>query len=77
METLVSILEKYPNIKILSDEIYSRILYDKAQFISLLEYPQLKDRVIMLDGWSKTYAMTGWRIGYGVWPKNMLQLLNN
>ena len=36
---------------------------------ALLEYPQLKDRVIMLDGWSKTYAMTGWRIGYGVWPK--------
>ena len=69
MDELVFILEKYPNVKVLSDEIYSRILYDKAQFISLLEYPQLKDRVIILDGWSKTYAMTGWRIGYGVWPK--------
>ena len=69
MEILVSILEKHPNIKILSDEIYSRILYDNVEFISLLEYPQLKDRVIILDGWSKTYAMTGWRIGYGVWPK--------
>ena len=69
MDKLVSILEKYPYIKILSDEIYSRILYDNTEFISLLEYPQLQDRVIILDGWSKTYAMTGWRIGYGVWPK--------
>ena len=66
IDRLVSILEKYPPVKILSDEIYSRILYDNTKFISLLEYPQLKDRVIILDGWSKTYAMTGWRIGYGV-----------
>ena len=74
IEILVSILEKYPNLKILSDEIYSRILYDNAKFISLLEYPQLKDRVIILDGWSKTYAMTGWRIGYGVWPKEYAKI---
>ncbi|MDC3023957.1 pyridoxal phosphate-dependent aminotransferase [Alphaproteobacteria bacterium] len=69
LDTLVSILEKNPQVKILSDEIYSRILYDDAEFISLLEYPELRNRVIILDGWSKTYAMTGWRIGYGVWPK--------
>ncbi len=74
MEILVSILDKYPNIKILSDEIYSRILYDNTNFISLLEYPQLRDRLIVLDGWSKTYAMTGWRIGYGVWPKKYAKI---
>ena len=74
MDKLVSILEKYPYIKILSDEIYSRILYDNTEFISLLEYPQLKDRVIILDGWSKTYAMTGWRIGYGVWPTEFAKI---
>ena len=74
MEILVSILEKHPNIKILSDEIYSRILYDNTSFISLLEYPQLRDRLIILDGWSKTYAMTGWRIGYGVWPKKYVKI---
>ncbi len=74
MAILVSILEKHPNIKILSDEIYSRILYDNTSFISLLEYSQLRDRVIILDGWSKTYAMTGWRIGYGVWPKKYVKI---
>ncbi len=79
IEKLVSILEKHPDIKILSDEIYSRIHYDNTKFISFLEYPQLRDRVIVLDGWSKTYAMTGWRIGYGVWPKkysNIAEQLN-
>ena len=79
VEILVSILEKYPNIKILSDEIYSRILYDNAEFCSMLTYPSLRDRLIILDGWSKTYAMTGWRIGYGVWPSeyaNIAEQLN-
>jgi len=54
---------------VLSDEIYGEILYDGAEHTSLLGYPSLRDRVILLDGWSKTYAMTGWRLGYGVWPK--------
>ena len=53
----------------LSDEIYGEILYDGAEHVSLLAYPAIRDRVILLDGWSKTYAMTGWRLGYGVWPK--------
>ncbi len=74
MDKLVTILEKHPNIKILSDEIYSRILYDNTEFISLLEYPQIRDRLIILDGWSKTFAMTGWRIGYGVWPKKYVKV---
>src|SRR6202035_4329432 len=45
------------------------ILYDGVEHHSLLRYPELRDRVILLDGWSKTYAMTGWRLGYGVWPE--------
>ncbi len=53
----------------MSDEIYGEILYDGAEHVSLLGYPSLRDRLILLDGWSKTYAMTGWRMGYGVWPK--------
>jgi aspartate aminotransferase len=44
------------------------MLYDGRQHVSLLAYPELKDRLILLDGWSKTYAMTGWRLGYSVWP---------
>ena len=66
-------LEKYPEVYILSDEIYSRILFKKNKHISPLQYESIKDRVILLDGWSKTYAMTGWRIGYGVFPSKLYE----
>jgi aspartate/methionine/tyrosine aminotransferase len=69
IEKLVKGLEKWPDVAILSDEIYSEMLYGGRQHTSLLRYPSLAERVIMLDGWSKTYAMTGWRMGYAVWPK--------
>ena len=61
-------LEAHPHVAIMSDEIYSRLLYEGREHVTLLDYPAIRDRVIVLDGWSKTYAMTGWRIGYGVWP---------
>ncbi len=61
-------LNNYPDIAILSDEIYSRIIYNNMTYPSLLEYENIRDRLIVLDGWSKTYSMTGWRIGYGIWP---------
>lgn len=73
LDKLVAGLEKHPHVTILSDEIYSRILYDGEEHCSLLQYESIRDRVIMLDGWSKTYAMTGWRLGYGVWPKSMIE----
>jgi aspartate/methionine/tyrosine aminotransferase len=44
------------------------MLYDGREHVSLLAYPEIRDRLILLDGWSKTYAMTGWRLGYAVWP---------
>jgi aspartate aminotransferase len=53
------------NILILSDEIYSRLIYEGDHF-SIMSVPGFKDRTILLDGFSKTYAMTGWRLGYGV-----------
>ena len=56
----------------LSDEIYSHIVYEKMEHTSLLQYPEIRKQLIMLDGWSKTYAMTGWRIGYAVWPKTLV-----
>jgi aspartate/methionine/tyrosine aminotransferase len=74
LEKLVKGLEKFPNIAIMSDEIYSEILYGGRKHLSLLRYEQLRDRVIMLDGWSKTYAMTGWRMGYAVWPGKLAEL---
>jgi aspartate aminotransferase len=66
---LVAGLERHPQVAVMSDEIYGEILYDGAEHVSLLGYPSLAERLILLDGWSKTYAMTGWRLGYGVWPK--------
>ena len=71
LEKLANGLEKYPNLFILSDEIYSRILFDGLKHVSLKSFPQITDRVIVLDGWSKTYAMTGWRLGYGIFPESI------
>ncbi len=72
IDKLVRGLEKHPQVAILSDEIYSQMLYKGREHVSLLNYPELRERVIMLDGWSKTYAMTGWRIGYAVWPEALV-----
>ena len=55
----------------MSDEIYGQMLYDNREHVSLIRYPEITNRLILLDGWSKTYAMTGWRLGYSVWPENV------
>ncbi len=72
MDKLVAGLEKQPHVAVMSDEIYSRLLYDGEQHTSILSYQSIRDRAILLDGWSKTYAMTGWRMGFGVWPKSLV-----
>lgn len=69
IDKLVKGLEAHPNVALMSDEIYSNMLYGGREHVSLLQYPEIRDRLIMLDGWSKTYAMTGWRLGYAVWPE--------
>ncbi len=73
---LVNILIKHPNVAILSDEIYSRQIFDGKQMPTFFNYPELQDRLIVLDGWSKAYAMTGWRIGWSVWPENLISHVN-
>lgn len=72
IEKLVAGLVDRPDIAILSDEIYGQMTYDGEQHASFLNYPEIRDRLILLDGWSKTYAMTGWRLGYGVWPDALI-----
>jgi aspartate/methionine/tyrosine aminotransferase len=67
LDRLVAGLERHPQVAVMSDEIYGEMIYEGTH-TSLTTYPQLADRLILLDGWSKTYAMTGWRLGYGVWP---------
>ena len=69
IDKLVAGLAEHPQVAVLSDEIYSNMLYGGRAHVSLLQYPEIRDRLIMLDGWSKTYAMTGWRLGYAVWPE--------
>ena len=61
------------NIMVLSDEIYSRLLFDGEQHFSIMSIPGMQERTILLDGFSKTYAMTGWRMGYGVMRPDLAQ----
>jgi aspartate aminotransferase len=74
IEGLAEILRERPEVAVLSDEIYSRLLYD-SPFASIASEPGMgpEERTIILDGFSKTYAMTGWRIGYGVMPRNLAE----
>jgi aspartate/methionine/tyrosine aminotransferase len=68
VDRLVAGLEKWPDVAVMSDEIYDQMTYDGEQHVCLLSYPSIRDRLILLNGWSKTYAMTGWRLGYAVFP---------
>jgi len=69
IDKLAKGLINFPHVTILSDEIYDRLIFDKKEIPTLFNYPDLYDRLIVLNGWSKTYAMTGWRLGWGVWPE--------
>ena len=68
IDRLVAGLAGHPQVAVLSDEIYGTMTYDGERHHTLLAYPEIRDRLIYLDGASKTYAMTGWRLGWSVWP---------
>lgn len=70
-DKLIGGLQKWPEVAIFSDEIYSQMLYGEREHVTLLNYPEIRDRLVVLDGWSKTYAMTGWRLGCAVWPREL------
>ncbi|WP_415278187.1 pyridoxal phosphate-dependent aminotransferase [Candidatus Pelagibacter sp. Uisw_094] len=76
IDVLAEGLKKYPHVAILSDEIYSRQIYDGKEMPTFFNYPDLQDRLIVLDGWSKAYAMTGWRMGWSVWPEELIPHVN-
>jgi aspartate/methionine/tyrosine aminotransferase len=71
VDKLIAGLEKWPDVCVMSDEIYDHMVYDGEKHVCLLSYPSIRDRLILLNGWSKTYAMTGWRLGYAVWPQKL------
>jgi len=70
IERLVRGLERFPDVAILSDEIYDVMTYDGEKAASLLAFPEIRDRLVVLNGWSKTWAMTGWRMGWSIWPNS-------
>ena len=76
VDVLAEGLNKHPHVAILSDEIYSRQIYDGKEMPTFFNYPDLQDRLIVLDGWSKAYAMTGWRMGWSVWPEELIPHVN-
>ncbi len=73
IDKLANGLKNFPDLVILSDEIYDRLIFDNQKIPTLLNYPDLYERLIILNGWSKTYAMTGWRLGWGIWPEKLIE----
>ena len=72
VDVLADGLKKHPHVTILSDEIYSRQIFDGKEMPTFFNYPDLQERLIVLDGWSKAYSMTGWRMGWSVWPEKLI-----
>jgi aspartate aminotransferase len=76
LAALAGVLERHPQVWVLTDEIYEHLVYDDFKFTSFAEAaPQLKDRTLTLNGVSKAYAMTGWRIGYGGGPEPLIKAM--
>ena len=71
LEKLAKGLDNFPNVTLMSDEIYDQFCFGSLPFTSMLSFPNIRDRLIILNGWSKTYAMTGWRLGYGIFPNKL------
>jgi aspartate aminotransferase len=72
---LAKVLVKHKNVYILSDDIYEHISYDKFKFYTIAQVSKLKDRTLTMNGVSKSYAMTGWRIGYAAGPKDIIKAI--
>ena len=76
IDKLAEGLKKHPHVTILSDEIYSRQIFDEKEMPTFFNYPELRDRLIVLEGWSKAYSMTGWRLGWSFWPEHLVEHVN-
>lgn len=78
LEALADILLRYPHVNILSDDIYEYLLYDDASFLNILNVaPDLFERTLLINGVSKAYSMTGWRIGYAAGPKALIKAMTD
>lgn len=78
MEAIATVLLKHPKVWIMTDDIYEHLVYDGFEFCTIAQVePRLKDRVLTVNGVSKAYAMTGWRVGYCGGPKKLIAAMNN
>ncbi|MBQ1506561.1 MAG: aminotransferase class I/II-fold pyridoxal phosphate-dependent enzyme, partial [Erysipelotrichales bacterium] len=75
LKAIAEILQEHPNVYVMSDEIYDRLVYDSEIAPSIAAIPEMKDRTIILNGFSKTYSMTGWRLGYGIMNHELAQAM--
>jgi len=76
MKALTDVLLEFPQVYVLSDDIYEHVIYDGFKFVTPAQVePKLKDRTLTLNGVSKAYAMTGWRIGYAAGPKEIIKAM--
>jgi len=76
LEALASVLRRFPHVHILSDDIYEHLIYDNVEFHTLAQVAEdLKERILTINGVAKTYAMTGWRIGYGAGPRPLIEAM--
>ena len=75
IKNLSQVLKRNPHVNILSDDIYEHIIYEGSKFFTIAQVPELKNRVVTMNGVSKSYAMTGWRIGYAAGPKDIIKAI--
>ncbi len=76
LEEIAAVVRKYQHVNIISDDIYEHITYDNFKFYTIANIaPDLKNRILTVNGVSKAYAMTGWRIGYAAGPSNLIQAM--
>ena len=76
LKAIAKMLERHPDIYILSDEIYEKLIYSDIEYLSLGSIPEISHQVITINGLSKAYAMTGWRVGYACAPENVIKAMN-
>jgi len=75
IKNLSQVLKRNPHVNILSDDIYEHITYDNFKFFTIAQIPEIKNKVITMNGVSKSYAMTGWRIGYAAGDKDIIKAI--
>lgn len=73
ISVLLKILEKYPQVKILSDEIYDQVVFDEVKTPCILQFPEVKEKAMLVNGFSKNFAMSGWRVGYLIAPPDIFK----